>query len=91
MTVYTGLLDEVIDGIPVVEPWGDALDDIRPMFELVSTYGAEDDECWCEVLLPYFRRRGVVCSGEAMRWQPGQPVARFDAFTPPYVAGVRRG
>jgi hypothetical protein len=36
--------------------------------------------------------KGSVCGtgGLPMRWLPGDMVARFDAFTPPYVA-VSRG
>lgn len=91
MTVYTGLLDEEIDGIPFVPPTGNDWEDVHPMFELVTIFGAEDDDCWCDLLLPDFRRRGGVCTHAYFRWQPGEPVARFDAFTPPYARAVSRG
>lgn len=93
MTVYMGLLDEAIDGIPVVPPV-DVNDGerVRAMFELVHQLDSSyDGECWCDCIGPKFSRGGVVCSGEFMRWLPGDLAARFDSFTPPYVAGADRG
>ncbi len=93
MNVYTGLIDEEVDGIPIVPP--DDVNDgerVRPMFELVHQLdSSEDGECWCDCIGPKFSRGGVVCSGEFMRWQPGEPTARFDLFTPPYAREVSRG
>jgi hypothetical protein len=61
---------------------------------LVEAITVEPDaaDCLCTAQPGDFPN-GVVCGtgGLPMRWLPGDVVARFDQFTPPYVRAVCRG
>lgn len=85
MTVYTGLLAEAtdtVDGVPLTFISGSVY--ARPFMQFIR-----DNRISCRCEDPW----GPVCNDvpDSFRWLPGEPVARFDIFTPPYAREVSRG
>jgi hypothetical protein len=90
MTVYTGLLTEGVDGIPLALP--ETEDGLSVWTRFMVEDVGEEDECRCHEMDSDVLALGLVCSGKEFRWNAGEPVASFaDQFTPPYVRAVCRG